>query len=117
MRDGGCPLPLQWRVTTQEAVQRRGRPRAAGLLTKWQAVNLGEAAFLARSKKEAAEVVAWEAAHRDPNIRQTSGRKVGQGARPSTVPPRAAPPAAAKKISGLKAQCGVRLKRSLRATG
>ena len=31
MRDGGCPLPLQWRVTTQEAVQRRGRPRAAGL--------------------------------------------------------------------------------------
>ena len=68
-----------------------------GSLTKWQAEALGEAAFLARSEKEVAEVAAWEAAHRDPNIRKTNGGKVGQGARPSTAPPRAAPPAAAKK--------------------
>ena len=68
-----------------------------GSLSIWRAKALGEAAFLARSEKEAVEVSAWEAAHRDPNIRQTAGCKVGQGARPSTAPPRAAPPAAAKK--------------------
>ena len=68
-----------------------------GWLSIWNAKALGKAAFLARSEKEAVEVAAWEAAHRNPNIRQTAGCKVGQGARPSTAPPRAAPPAAAKK--------------------